>query len=269
MINQTISLADIVRLSHRAGEAIMVVYAEDKIVAEYKADQSPVTRADLAAHHIILKYLSEATPDIPVLSEESEETPYEVRRTWTRFWLVDPLDGTKEFIKKNNEFTVNIALIHAGKPILGVVYAPALGVTYAAELGAPAWKASAEGTRSIFAKADPTPPFRVVASRSHGASEEMERFLSRLGPVERVSCGSSLKLCRVAEGAADFYPRFGPTMEWDTAAAQSVVEAAGGSVTDLTGVALRCNKQNMLNPHFMVAGSPSFPWRQSLYPPAS
>ncbi len=264
----SIVLTDIVHLAHRAGEAIMAVYTEDKIVADYKTDHSPVTQADWAAHRIIVEHLSEATPDIPVLSEESAEIPYEVRRTWTRFWLVDPLDGTKEFIKKNDEFTVNIALIDDGKPVLGVVYAPALGVTYSAESKSGAWKTTAAGTLAICTQANPTPPFRVVASRSHGASEEMERFLSRLGPVERVACGSSLKLCRVAEGAADLYPRFGPTMEWDTAASQCVVEAAGGSVTDLAGVALRYKKENLINPHFIVAGSPSFPWQRVLHPPA-
>ena len=228
------SLEEIVKLSHRAGACVMEVYAEAHVNVTYKADHSPLTRADIAAHNLIVATLQAATPDLPVLSEESAEVPYATRRTWGRFWLVDPLDGTKDFIKKSADFTVNIALIDEGHPVIGVVFAPALGVTYYGAVGQSAFKQVGGVTTPIHVAKTPAAPLKVVVSRSHG-SEPMEGFLSRLGPIERVSRGSSLKCCLVAEGAADLYPRFGPTMEWDTAAAQCVVEAAGGKVTDLDG----------------------------------
>ncbi len=256
-----VAITEITALAHRAGDCIMEVYAEAQIDASYKADHSPLTRADMAAHYLIVSELQKMTPEIPVLSEESQEVSYDVRQHWTRFWLVDPLDGTKEFIKKNADFTVNIALIDDGVPILGVVHAPALGVTYYGELGKGAFKQAGGATVPITVGAYDPANFKVVASRSHG-SEEQERFLDQIGATERVSRGSSLKLCLVAEGAAHLYPRFGPTMEWDTAAGQSVVIAAGGSVTDFGGTPLRYNKPDLHNPYFMVAGSPAFPWRK-------
>jgi 3'(2'), 5'-bisphosphate nucleotidase len=241
----------------------MEVYAGDHIDASYKDDHSPLTRADIAAHDLIVSSLEKMTPDIPVLSEESQTISYDVRQTWKRFWLVDPLDGTKEFIKKNADFTVNIALIDDGVPILGVVHAPALGVTYYGETGGVAFKQTSNATTPITVAAYQATDFRVVASRSHG-SEALDQFLNKIGATERVSRGSSLKLCLVAEGAAHLYPRFGPTMEWDTAAGQAVVTAAGGSVTDFQGAPLRYNKPDLHNPNFMVAGSPAFPWWQYL-----
>lgn len=217
-----------------------------------KEDQSPLTEADLASHRTILAALEKINPSIPILSEESKAVSYEARSSWSRFWLVDPLDGTKEFIKRNGEFTVNIALIENGEPVLGVVHAPVLGVTYGAARGVSAFK-EAEGERTeIRVASDSGGVLRVVASRSH-AGPETEAFIAGLGrEVELVSIGSSLKLCLVAEGAADLYPRLGPTMEWDVAAAQAVVEGAGGTVTDLQGEALRYNKEKLLNPNFVV-----------------
>ncbi len=259
-----IAMREIVMLSHRAGSGIMEVYAEDHIDASYKDDRSPLTRADMGAHDLIVSALQAMTPDIPVLSEESQAAPYDVRQTWRRFWLVDPLDGTKEFIKKNADFTVNIALIDGGVPILGVVHAPALGITYYGEAGVGAFKQTSQTSQAptpIAVGAYHATDFRVVASRSHG-SEALDRFLDKIGATARVSRGSSLKLCLVAEGAAHLYPRLGPTMEWDTAAGQAVVTAAGGSVTDLQGTPLRYNKPDLHNPNFMVVGSPAFPWRQ-------
>ena len=253
------SLQEIVQLSHRAGACIMAVYAEASVGTIYKADDSPLTRADLASHDLIVATLGAATPDLPVLSEESREVSCETRRAWRRFWLVDPLDGTKEFIKKSADFTVNIAQIDDGRPVLGVVFAPALGVTYYGAVGQGAFKQVDGVAHPIRVAKSAGAPLKVVASMSHG-SEALEAFLSRLGPIERVSRGSSLKCCLVAEGAADLYPRLGPTMEWDTAAGQCVVEAAGGRVTDMDGHPLRYNKPNLLNPWFVVDGSAGFPW---------
>ncbi|AKJ65544.1 3'(2'),5'-bisphosphate nucleotidase CysQ [Kiritimatiella glycovorans] len=253
-----------------ATAAILEVYARDFDV-EHKADDSPLTEADRASHDIILKKLEPT--GIPVLSEESAEIPYAERKDWERFWLVDPLDGTKEFIKKNGEFTVNIALIESGVPVMGAVYAPVLNTAYLGVAGEGAWRLL-KGTH--FHSADDLPGaleeaalptlgegpgdpggIRVVASRSH-RNEATEQFIAELeaqyGPAELVSKGSSLKLCLVAEGAADVYPRIAPTMEWDTAAAQAVVEAAGGVVLQHgTDVPLRYNKQDLLNPYFIAA----------------
>lgn len=244
-------MADLLRTALQAaldaGAAILRIYGRDFSVAR-KEDRSPLTAADTAAHHIICAALEPS--GLPVLSEESKTVAYEQRRKWTRFWLVDPLDGTKEFIKKNGEFTVNIALIENGRPVLGVVYAPVLQIVYygmvhgAEGIEPGAWKAGncvGQTADEILRSSSPCPlppapcaaPLRVVASRSH-MNPETETFIAELevkyGAVELVSSGSSLKLCRVAEGSADIYPRIAPTMEWDTAAAQAVVEAAGGRV---------------------------------------
>lgn len=257
-------LPEIVLLGRKAGEAIMEIYAQTDFQTTYKDGDSPLTLADMVSHDLIIKNLETLTPEIPVLSEESKTLPYEVRQNWHTFWLVDPLDGTKEFIKRNGEFTVNIALIENQQPVLGVVHAPALSVTYYAARGVGAFKRTAEnGTKQIAAGYSGSAPLRVVASRSH-AGRELEKFLDRIGPVERISMGSSLKFCLVAEGAAHLYPRLGPTMEWDTAAAQCVVEMAGGALTDLLGHALTYNKPDLLNPHFVVSGIPALPWHKYL-----
>ncbi|MEX1080611.1 MAG: 3'(2'),5'-bisphosphate nucleotidase CysQ [Halofilum sp. (in: g-proteobacteria)] len=257
-------LATVTELAERAGQAILEVYNGEYEI-ENKADESPLTTADVAAHELIDAGLRKLTPDIPVLSEESAEIPYAERTTWHRYWLVDPLDGTREFIKRNGEFTVNIALIEDGVPVLGVVHAPVIAVTYSAEREAGAWKqVEAQAAEPIHVNARTQSPVRVAGSRSH-SDERLTAYLDRLGEHELRPMGSSLKSCLVAEGAADLYPRLGPTSEWDTAAAQAVVEAAGGQVTDLEGRPLRYNQtESLLNPEFLVFGDASRDWTASL-----
>lgn len=251
-------------IAEAAGQLIMSVYQRDFAVQD-KADASPLTEADLLAHRSIITALTELTPQIPVLSEESAETDSAQRREWSRYWLVDPLDGTKEFIKKNGEFTVNIALIEHGEPVLGVVHAPALGLTYWGERGEGAFKATAtQAAQAIRVAALPAGEraWRVAGSRSH-ASAEFETFVTGLPEVELVNMGSSLKLCLVAEGAIDLYPRLGPTCEWDTAAAHAVVNAAGGQVLAWpTLEPLRYNQRpdSLLNPFFIVCTAPHQDW---------
>ncbi len=255
-------LRRIVDIAQEAGREILAVYSRDFSVTE-KEDSSPLTEADLASHRVIVSGLSALTPDLPVLSEESREISWDVRKTWETYWLVDPLDGTKEFIKRNGEFTVNIALVSGHRVELGVVYAPVLGRTFHAAAG-----------RGAFVQAGDAPPhpirvstrrngepWRVVGSRSH-ASPALSGFLARLGEHELVSMGSSLKFCLVAEGKAHIYPRLGPTSEWDTAAAQCLVEEAGGAVVTLDGAPLLYNaKPDLLNPFFIASADPSMDWR--------
>jgi 3'(2'), 5'-bisphosphate nucleotidase len=246
-------LPSLIAIARAAGAAIMQVYHSDDTGITQKSDQSPLTRADLAAHQVIVAGLAALNPHYPILSEEAADIAYTERGTWTRYWLVDPLDGTKEFIKRNGEFTVNIALIENGIPILGVVYAPVLDVCYYGTVGEGAFvqrgAAVAQAIHSVVAAENET--IKVVASRSH-SDERTAALLQKLGKVECISMGSSLKLCLVAEGAAHFYPRLGPTMEWDTAAADAVVRAAGGRVCQRNGDALQYNKPNLLNPEFFV-----------------
>lgn len=246
-------LDQVVALSIEAGHAIMAIYDGHAFKVTHKEDKSPLTEADLASHHVIVKGLEHLTPEWPVLSEESEDTPYETRKNWPVFWLVDPLDGTKEFLKRNGEFTVNIALISGDAPIMGVVYAPATQKLYFAARGIGALKQENGEALPIRVQQGPGGATRVIVSRSHG-SDEAELYTAQYGPCEFVPMGSSLKFCLVAEGAADVYPRSGPTMEWDTAAAQCVLEIAGGSVTGSDGVRLRYNKPSLLNPGFVAAG---------------
>jgi 3'(2'), 5'-bisphosphate nucleotidase len=254
----------VLQLAQEAGRAILDIYNRDFQV-EQKADESPLTEADLASHHTIVDGLQQLTPDIPVLSEESASLPYETRRRWHRYWLVDPLDGTREFIKRNGEFTVNIALIEDGRPVMGVVHVPVSGVSYTGEADRGAYKHDQHGVRHPIEVTRATQrPIRVAGSRSH-AGDSLQRFLDNLGAHDIVSMGSSLKLCLVAEGCADVYPRLGPTSEWDTAAAQAVVEAAGGRVTDTSMQPLRYNqKESLLNPHFLVFGDLDIDWSQYL-----
>ncbi len=252
------------RLAVEAGARILEVYDSDFAV-QHKADQSPLTEADMAAHRHILAGLQQLTPDIPVLSEESASVPYAERRQWRRYWLVDPLDGTREFVKRNGEFTVNIALIEDGRPVLGVVQVPVLDIQYYACAGGGAWRQDDAGTpQRLQVRPLDGGPIRVAGSRSH-RGDSLQRFLARIGEHELISMGSSLKLCLVAEGRADVYPRLGPTSEWDTAAAQCVVEQAGGQVTDLDLQPLRYNtKDSLLNPHFLVFGDARRDWRRDL-----
>lgn len=252
-------LPPVVALAREAGQAIMKIYGDVNPSVEYKRDNSPLTQADLASHHIIVEGLSRVAPEWPVLSEESSEIPFEQRSAWEYFWLVDPLDGTKEFLRRNGEFTVNIALMESGVPVLGVVSAPAIDKHYYAARGAGAWKQDGDSVSPIRIARSGNRAVRVVMSRSHGSGEEnLDRFTGGAQNCEFVCMGSSLKFCLVAEGAADVYPRTGPTMEWDTAAAQCVVEQAGGTVTDLEGNSMRYNKPVLLNPGFVVKGDFAF-----------
>lgn len=249
----TINTQDIVDLAKKAGDAIMTIYNQDFAVYD-KNDASPLTEADLAAHHILVEGLERLT-NYPVLSEESSEEVKQERLNWNEYWLIDPLDGTKEFVKKNGEFTVNIALIQQGKPTFGVVYAPALKTLYVGDINQGAFKQEdGKNLEKITVRAKPakTCDYIIVGSRSH-QSEEFKAFIQDYPDADIVSMGSSLKLCLVAEGKADIYPRLGLTCEWDTAAAHAVVEAAGGQVLHAeTGKPLEYNKEDLLNPFFIV-----------------
>ena len=259
-----IIVTDIIALAQRAGEKIMTVYAQDFSVSD-KADHSPLTAADLAAHDVICSGLAELTPDLPVLSEESANIPFDTRAKWDRYWLVDPLDGTKEFIKRNGEFTVNIALIENYRAILGVVLIPARQQCYYATLSSGAFRQDKGQTPQPLRVTQPAAqPLRVVGSRSH-AGQELSDYVSKLGAHTFVPVGSALKFCLVAEGSADIYPRLGPTSEWDTAAAQCIVEAAAGQVITLDGTPLRYNqKESLLNPYFLVIGDAERDWLRYL-----
>lgn len=255
-----IDLERIVDIAEKAGKAIMEVYVRNFDIVE-KDDKSPLTEADLAAHHLIVEELSKLEPQLPILSEESARIPFEERSRWLRYWLVDPLDGTREFIKRNGEFTVNIALIESGRPSCGVVHVPVSKTTYYGCVGEGAWKKEEDQpAERIHVAQQRRHPLLVAGSRSH-AGDSLKRFLDKAGPHEIMSMGSSLKLCLVAEGRADIYPRLGPTSEWDTGAAQAVVEAAGGVVTDLDMKPLRYNrKDSLLNPFFLVFGDENEDW---------
>lgn len=258
--------APVARLARRAAEAILSVYAAP-VTAVLKDDQSPLTEADLAAHRLIVAGLAALTPDLPVLSEESEPLPTAVRRRWSSYWLVDPLDGTREFVSRNGEFTVNVALISRGRPVLGIVQVPVQDRCYVGIPGLGAWRSDGDGPgQPLRVAATPPGPPRVLGSRSHRGSS-LDAFLVALGPHELISAGSALKFCRLAEGAADVYPRLGPTSEWDTAAGQAVVEAAGGYVVELSGTPLAYNqREELLNPHFLACAGDPRPWLAMLAP---
>jgi 3'(2'), 5'-bisphosphate nucleotidase len=258
----TLQREAVIDIASRAGAAIMQVYANGFDI-EHKADDSPVTSADLAAHRLIVQGLSQLTPDVPVLSEESAQLPWETRRQWQRYWLVDPLDGTREFIKRNGEFSVNIALIDDGLPVFGVVQAPVTGVIWHAGRGGNAFRRQGEQQQLIRTRVPSPAPLRVAASRSH-RGPRTEEMLSRMGDIELVAQGSSLKFCRIAEGSLDVYPRLGPTSEWDTAAGQCVLEAAGGVLLAAdTGEAFHYNRRpRLLNGDFVALGDASLPWQQ-------
>lgn len=253
----------VVSLAREAGAKIMDIYAQDFAV-HTKDDQSPLTAADMAAHRHIVAGLSALTPHIPVLSEESASVPWDVRRGWTRYWLVDPLDGTREFVKKNGEFTVNIALIEGDAPTFGVVYAPALDEMLFGQRGVGAFVCDGDKAVPVMARQPADAPLRVAASRSH-LDTRTAAAIERMGEVEPLGLGSSLKFCRLAEGRLDVYPRFGPTSEWDTAAGQAVLEAAGGVVLRLDGSVLSYNtKDSLLNPDFIALGDARLPWQDWL-----
>ena len=270
-------LEAVVELAQLAGEKILEVYNSDEFSVQEKDDKSPLTAADLASHHAIVDGLTALTPEIPVLSEESASLPFAERSAWKTYWLVDPLDGTREFIKRNGEFTVNIALAEGGVPTMGVIYVPVTATLYFADRERGAFKiddcekggvgerrpGETGGMESIMSIALRMPlqrekgrPFTIMGSRSH-ATPELETYVedmrNQYGKVDFISSGSSLKICLVAEGRADIYPRLGPTMEWDTAAGQAIAVASGAQVVcHDDGSALAYNKEDLLNPWFIV-----------------
>ena len=266
-------LVEIETIARRAGAAIMEVYSRAETLAvQYKEDDSPLTEADQRANAVIAAALDKLAPRLPVLSEESARPGWETRRRWRRYWLVDPLDGTKEFVKRNGEFTVNIARVNDGVAELGVVHVPVSGVSYLGEIGRGAFRREAGAApvpikcRPILRSGAESAPrsLKVVASRSHLDAHlrpVVERLESEFGAVELVNLGSSLKFCLIAEGRADVYPRLAPTSEWDTAAAHAVLAAAGGEICDTRFKPLRYNqKDGLLNPNFVAVGDQRQDW---------
>ncbi|MDE0509070.1 MAG: 3'(2'),5'-bisphosphate nucleotidase CysQ [Gammaproteobacteria bacterium] len=264
-------ILEIEAIARQAGAAIMEVYnSADSLAVQYKDDDSPLTEADRRANAIIEAGLAELEPRLPILSEESAQPGYETRRQWQRYWLVDPLDGTREFVKRNGEFTVNIALVGDSVAELGVVHVPVSGVSYMGAIGHGAFRQDTGSEPipiSAGAKLD-NAPLKVMASRSH-LDQHVKRVLRRLeveyGAVETVNMGSSLKICLLAEGKADIYPRLAPTSEWDTAAAHAVLAAAGGEISNTAFQPLRYNqKEDLRNPHFIAVADPTADWRAIL-----
>lgn len=260
------------QIAKQAGEAILDIYNSDDFDVQVKGDDSPLTKADIASHNIIVSELEKIFPKIPCLSEESTEIAFEERRQWPMCFVIDPLDGTKEFIARNDEFTVNIALVVNGEPILGVIYAPVLKSIYYGAEGIGAFKQVAESAvetiqvRHLLQK-DGKNHFTVVASRRHGL-DKVETLCQNFSSYDLTSRGSSLKMCLVAEGSADLYPRLALTSEWDTAAAQAIVEQAGGKLVQLDFSAMTYNqKESLLNPFFLVLGDPTFDWQKELVIP--
>ena len=246
-----------------AGEKIKQFF-ESGYEINYKDDKSPVTSADLVANDFIIEQLKLLTPELPSISEESAETAYATRKLWNAFWLIDPLDGTRQFIKGKPDFTVNIALIDANKPILGVIYLPIEKSLYYATKDQPAFKQlEQESPQIITVTQQPRKTLRVCANKN-GIGKRTQGFLQAIGEHEFISRGSSIKSCLVADGKADVYPRFGPTWEWDTAAAQCIVEQAGGLITDLALNKLSYNKESLLNPSFLAFGDQTFDWHSIL-----
>jgi len=246
-------LAEVIRIADEASQKVMDIYLTDFDV-DFKADESPITAADIASHRIITEGLENLSYNIPVLSEEGADIPWEERSQWRRFWLIDPIDGTKEFTRRTDEFTVNIALIEDGGPVLGVVTAPALSEAYWGAKGEGAYKRDSAGGIQRITVAEPKGAVRVVASKSH-LNDDTRAFIEKFESHELVQAGSSLKFCRIAEGSADIYPRLGPTCEWDTGAAHAVLTAAGGKVETLDGAPLQYGKKDVLNPYFVASGN--------------
>ena len=258
-----------ITLARDAAAAILGIY-DSAFAVEHKADASPLTAADLAAHRILVEGLERLTPDIPVLSEEAaEDATWNIRSGWRKLWLVDPLDGTREFVKRNGEFSVNLALIEDGVPVFAIVQGPVSGALWHATRGVGAFRRDGDIETPLLVRRPALAPLRVAASRSH-RDARTEAFMARLsestrGDVEPIGLGSSLKFCRLAEGGMDVYPRFGPTSEWDTAAGQCVLEGAGGMVIDPQGRPLRYNQRDtLLNGDFLALGDPELPWRDWL-----
>lgn len=263
-MNNQILIKSLLQTCKQAADAILAIYHQSDFSIENKADDSPLTQADIASHRIISDALNTLTPDIPQLSEEVCDLSYEERSQWQRYWCIDPLDGTKEFIQRNGEFTINIALIEQGKPVLGIIYAPVTSTAYWGSTDLGAWKQT-EHSQPIQIRSRPLgKQLIVIGSRRHGR-DKGENLLypiqQRFDHITTKAMGSSLKMCLIAEGTADFYPRLFPTSEWDTAAAQAIVEAAGGSlVAANTLTPLTYNQRStLINPDFFVCGDPQFP----------
>ena len=251
----------VIELASNAGAAIMQVYARDFEV-QAKSDHSPLTQADLAAHRLIVAGLAQLTPALPVLSEEAADIAWNERRHWQRYWLVDPLDGTREFVKRNGEFSVNIALIDQGEPVFGVIQAPVDGRIWHAARGDGAWLREGDQQRALQTRRPALAPLQVAGSRSH-TQPRMQALLARMGPIELHPQGSSLKFCRIAAGELDVYPRLGPTSEWDTAAGQCVLEQAGGQLLTPDGQPFRYNqRETLLNGDFIALGDPHLAWQE-------
>lgn len=259
----------IVEVAKAAGRKILELFTPDMSVT-HKKDDTPLTNADMAANQIVIEMLKSIAPNLPVLTEESCDIPYPTRAEWNTYWLVDPLDGTGEFINHNGEFSVNIALIHNGLPIAGVVHAPVLDITYWARHGGFAWKqAGEEQARKIEVRAASPKCVTVARSWSPVRGVRLQSFLNNLGEHKVIQMGGALKSCLVAEGRADIYPCLGPTGEWDTGAAQCIVEEAGGRITDTNMRKLRYNtKESLVNPHFFVFGKGGHNWSDYLYKPS-
>lgn len=256
-------LDTVIDIAHDAGELILEVY-RDPFDVEIKGDGTPLTIADQRSHNLICSRLLELTPNIPILSEESDHIDFDERRRWKNYWLVDPLDGTKEFVKKSGEFTVNIALIHENQPVLGVVHTPVKEWTHWGIHSRGAWKQVKNGPREkIHAKTYNSGHATVVASKSHGQAK-LEQFLNNLEHAESsynvTNMGSALKICLVAEGIGDIYPRLGLTSEWDTASADIIIREAGGRIIQTNGNLVVYNKQNLLNPYFLAIGAGDYDW---------
>jgi len=275
------TIDQLIQLSRQASEAILSVYHSSSFDHSLKSDQSPLTEADIASHNILTAGLKAIWPEIPILSEESDKIPFAERQQWSTYWLIDPLDGTKEFIDRNGEFTVNIALIQDHKPVFGLIMVPVTGVCYwgGSDMGAyriddgSVCQPLSIATRvlgDLPSKDQPLSQITIVASRSHGGDEKTPLDAGLAAYTESVryqKAGSSLKFCLVAEGLADIYPRLAPTCEWDTAAGQAIVEAVGGVVLNQECQPLRYNtKESLLNPYFYVIGDPSFPWIHLIKP---
>lgn len=254
-------LNDVVSLAKQAGKQILNIYQGDFTV-EYKTDKSPITVADLASHDCVCQGLSHLTPDLPIISEESIPASFQKRQRWEKYWLVDPLDGTKEFLEKNGEFTINIALIEQHKPSLGVIFVPSADICYFARKGQGAYKQIGQTRpKVIHGRAwKEGQPITAVISRRHGM-EELKKFLAQFSRLNLLHCGSALKFCWVAEGLADLYPRFSPTFEWDTAAGQCILNEAGGLVIDNTGHELQYNMSSSLQTaNFLAIADKRYCW---------
>jgi len=246
-------ISSTVEIAKLAGEGITEIYNSD-FDYQLKKDLSPITAADNLSHIIITKRLKILAPEIPILSEENCDIPYKIRENWTKYWLVDPLDGTKEFIKRNGEFTVNIALIENNTPIFGVIHLPVTSETYwGSQVNGSFYSSGNNDIKEIRVSENHQNPIRLVASRSH-PSEMLNSLLKKIVDYEIIEVGSSIKFCHIASGQADCYPRFGPTSEWDTAAGEAIVSSAGGHVVAASGNSMKYNvKEEYLNPNFIVS----------------